>query len=107
VPDDRAHAVEVLSEATNSAVVRMPGRRFPGAVIQGDSLHALYTDLRDLEHKLTEALGRGHELIEEVSALAALLHERLWWYEQDLKSAGYSELPYEDSVGMPHDRPVA
>jgi len=30
--------VEVLSEASNYAVIRMPGRHFPGYVVQGDSL---------------------------------------------------------------------
>lgn len=30
--------MEILSDATNSAVIRHPGRRFPGVLIQGDSL---------------------------------------------------------------------
>jgi hypothetical protein len=34
--------IEVYSEATNQAVVQMPGRQFPGSVIQGDSLSILY-----------------------------------------------------------------
>jgi hypothetical protein len=38
VPSDRAQEPEVLSDVSNNAVVRMPGRRFPGLVIQGDSL---------------------------------------------------------------------
>lgn len=33
--DDR---VKVLSRQSNAAVVRMPGRSFPGVVLQGDSL---------------------------------------------------------------------
>jgi hypothetical protein len=30
--------LEVYSQASNAAIVRMPGRKFPGMVIQGDSL---------------------------------------------------------------------
>ena len=33
--------IEVYSELSNYGIVRMPGRHFPGAVIQGDSLHIL------------------------------------------------------------------
>jgi hypothetical protein len=33
--------IEVYSEMTNAAVVRMPGRQFPGVVIQGDTLNNL------------------------------------------------------------------
>jgi hypothetical protein len=33
--------VEVLSDGVNHAVVRMPGRRFPGLVVQGDRLISL------------------------------------------------------------------
>ena len=40
--------VEVYSEATNHWIVRTPGREFPAMVIQGDTCHALYVDLRDL-----------------------------------------------------------
>lgn len=30
--------LEVFSEASNYGIVRMPGRQFPGCVVQGDSL---------------------------------------------------------------------
>lgn len=40
--------VDVFSEATNAAVVRMPGRRFPGVVVQGDTLSTLVNDVREL-----------------------------------------------------------
>ena len=33
--------VEIYSDATNQAVMRHPARKFPGVLIQGDSLHAL------------------------------------------------------------------
>jgi hypothetical protein len=33
--------VEIYSDATNQAVLRHPGRRFPGVLIQGDTLSSL------------------------------------------------------------------
>src|SRR5262245_33936650 len=33
--------LEVYSQATNQAIVKMPGRRYPGLVIQGDSMSGL------------------------------------------------------------------
>ena len=37
----REEPVEILSDRTNAAVMRHPGRRFPGVLVQGDTLHAL------------------------------------------------------------------
>ena len=33
--------VRLLDGTTNAAIVQLPGRRFPGLVIQGDTLHEL------------------------------------------------------------------
>lgn len=33
--------VEIYSDATNTAVMKHPGRKFPGVLIQGDTLHFL------------------------------------------------------------------
>lgn len=101
MPTDPATSIEVVSDAGNFAVVRMPGNRFPGCVIQGDTLNGLHSDLKGIERQLRTMLGDTHELTEEVAAIAARVQERLWWYEQDLKRAGYAELPYINSVGMP------
>jgi hypothetical protein len=37
----RKEEVEIYSDSTNCAVMRHPGRRFPGVLIQGDTLYAL------------------------------------------------------------------
>lgn len=37
----RTEPVEIYSDATNAAVMRHPGRNFPGMLIQGDTLHSL------------------------------------------------------------------
>ena len=38
--------VELFSDGSNDAVVRMPGRQFPGMVVQGDSLWGLRRNIR-------------------------------------------------------------
>jgi predicted RNase H-like HicB family nuclease len=42
----RKEAVEIYSDATNQAVLKHPGRRFPGVLIQGDTLHSLLMQLK-------------------------------------------------------------
>jgi hypothetical protein len=37
----RRETVEILSDQTNAAVMRHPGRQFPGVLIQGDTLYSL------------------------------------------------------------------
>ncbi|WP_062647698.1 DUF6959 family protein [Streptomyces maremycinicus] len=46
---------ELFTAGGNNAVVRLPGRRFPGVLVQGDSLHLLRTDMAEL----VEACDRG------------------------------------------------
>ncbi|MEU9365584.1 hypothetical protein AB0D71_12690 [Streptomyces avermitilis] len=46
---------ELFTDGRNDAVVRLPGRRFPGVLIQGDSLHILRSDLAEV----VEACERG------------------------------------------------
>jgi hypothetical protein len=38
---------ELFTDGGNDAVVRMPGRKFPGVLIQGDSLSILRADLAE------------------------------------------------------------
>ncbi|MFF4053192.1 DUF6959 family protein [Streptomyces chartreusis] len=46
---------ELLTDGENDAVVRLPGRRFPGVLIRGDSLHMLRSDVAEV----VEACERG------------------------------------------------
>lgn len=62
--------IEVLSEDTNYAVVRMPGRQFPGSVIQGQNLMQLF-DAAKLVHTL--ALETDNRKL--ISAAFGLLEE--------------------------------
>ena len=40
--------IEVYSDASNAAIMRHPGRRFPGVLVQGDTLHALCRDVDEM-----------------------------------------------------------
>lgn len=83
--------LEVFSEESNFGVVRMPGRRFPGCVVQGDSLSILLTIAENCQ-ALAAATGQG-ELIAEVQELVQALSHRIEHYEAVLKRHGL-ELPY-------------
>ena len=43
----RTATIEVYSDASNAAVMRHPGRRFPGVLVQGDTLHTLWARADD------------------------------------------------------------
>jgi hypothetical protein len=53
-PMERVDA-EVFTDGGNDAVVRLPGRRVPGVLIQGDSLRILRSDVAEV----VEACERG------------------------------------------------
>ena len=53
-------SVEIYSDATNAAVMRHPGRRFPGMLIQGDTLHSLrFVDLGGRQRKEGDLPAEG------------------------------------------------
>ncbi|MFD3621492.1 DUF6959 family protein [Streptomyces sp. NPDC058676] len=53
-PMERIEA-ELFTDGGNDAVVRMPGRRFPRVLVQGDSLHIFRSDVAEV----VEAYERG------------------------------------------------
>jgi hypothetical protein len=69
--------IELLYEESNFAVVKLPGRAFPGVVIQGDSLFVLYSLADELMKSLDP--GETRELAMEV---AGLLESRLDGYQK-------------------------
>jgi len=80
---------KLLSEATNYAVVHLPGRAFPGVVFQGDSLNILISDLERVsnERDPSEREATLRFVIEN-------LREAQARYETVLKAEGMS-LPYQ------------
>jgi len=78
-------------EVFSPGIVRIPGRAFPGMVIQGDTLHGL---LRDVEEIQAMAEGAGKPDLESaISYLKDDLRQRIEAYEAVLKKEGMS-LPY-------------
>lgn len=83
--------IEVFSEAINKPVLRMPGRKFPGILLQGDTVSSLYSLARMLaanaeKHADPEMTDLAQQMKDELS-------EILSEYEHVLKANNLS-LPY-------------
>jgi len=83
--------IEVYSEATNNAIVRMPSRSFPGVVVQGDSLSILFDDAMEILERLDPK--RDEDLFFVALSLAEDLEARLKHYEAVTSKHGFP-LPY-------------
>ena len=72
--------VEIYSDHTNQAVMRHPDRRFPGVLIQGDSLYALCLQADDA---CAAAKGQlSQDAYQEINEL----RNALWGYLNHYKS---------------------
>lgn len=91
MPKNNDVTVELLSDVINFVVLKTPGRKFPGMVIQGDSLAKLYRCAAEVCWLAKES--GDQEIIGEAGALCQELRERLAFYEKVLESHGI-ELPY-------------
>jgi len=82
--------LDVLSDKTNAAVVRMQGRRFPGVVVQGDTLSVIVYRARNVCEQIAaggDALNAARELLAGLETLQA-------HYESVLSAHGLP-LPYD------------
>jgi hypothetical protein len=86
---------EILSHIPNSAIVQLPGRRFPGIVMQGDTLSNVFDSTRSLlaEFKRVQDEERYYETL----MFAEQLQEQLLHYEETLQRHGI-QLPYTVSI---------
>ncbi|MFI6645913.1 DUF6959 family protein [Streptomyces sp. NPDC050504] len=82
---------QLFTDAGNDAVVRLPPRRFPGVLIQGDSLSILRGDVAEI----VEACAQGDvdDAHEAATILLANFDELLARYESALEAHGI-ERPY-------------
>lgn len=83
--------LEVFSELVNNAIVRIPGRNFPGCVIQGNTVASLLHIAQDLQ--VRAKLVGDSELIELSDQIVDSLAERLKHYEE-VMTAHQLQLPY-------------
>jgi hypothetical protein len=82
---------ELFTDGSNDAVVRLPGRRFPGVLVQGDSLHILRSDVAEV----LEACERGD--VDEARDSAGLLLSDL-----DALLARYEAVLNEHEIQRPY-----
>ena len=84
------NCAELLTDAQNFAIIQLPGRKFPGVVVQGDTLSEL---VRVLESVKDGAQGddRTQEVLETLS-------EALQWYKSVCRNKGIN-LPFMDDAG--------
>lgn len=99
VKGDAMDDPKLLSEPTNYAVVQLPGRAFPGVVFQGDSLHSLIVELREVAAE-TDAEERGFAICDIIERLSGVQNN----YERVLSRKGIP-LPYKSERNKPE--PVA
>lgn len=82
---------ELLTDPGNDTVVRLPPRRFPGVLIQGDSLSIIRSDVAEI----VEACAQGDvdDAHDAATLLLANIDELLDRYESALRAHGL-ERPY-------------
>ena len=76
----RTESVEIFSDQTNAAVLRHPGRVFPGVLVQGDSLYALCQQA----DSACKEVGRGAPGYNELNELRNVLWSYLNHYKVTL-----------------------
>ncbi len=87
--------IKLLSMASNSVVVQTPYRRFPGIIIQGDTLHTWYCLLEECQKCV--AASDIDEASQCISELRSKIQAHLIHYERVLKEIDL-KLPYGGSV---------
>lgn len=88
----KVESVEIYSDATNMAVMKHPGRAYPGVLVQGDTLHSMVASLRYV-------IGNGDCLPDEAAGrlqeVAERLEDMLTHYRSVL-AANQIQLPFSD-----------
>lgn len=83
--------VDLLTDQGNNAVVQLPGRKYPGVLVQGDTLSTLITTTNEAIEALRQGdTGEAETLIRE---LLARLQDSQSCYEAALQARGIP-LPY-------------
>jgi len=89
--------LEVFSEDSNYAVIKPPGRRYPGAVIQGDSLSILCHTAKQIAEAVRDNRTDHEDFPYDIEELLHSLVGRLHHYQSVLE---------KHSHGLPFSRPV-
>ena len=89
----RVEPVEILSDRTNAAVMRHPDRRFPGVLLQGDTLYTLC----QRADAACRGAGRASPAFEEMNSVRNHLWELLSHYKQALSEHDLP-LPFSEQL---------
>jgi catechol 2,3-dioxygenase-like lactoylglutathione lyase family enzyme len=89
--------LEVYATDSNYAIIKPPGRHFPGCVIQGDTLRNLCRIATRVAERLRDLHLKDEELLDETDKLLDALHDRMLHYQDVLHQHGI-RLPYADPV---------
>lgn len=81
--------VGLLGNASNAAVIHLPGRRFPGILIQGDTLR----NLLQMAVNVADKLEPGSPERDGAEELRVELQAKFDEYDRCLRSLGL-DLPY-------------
>jgi hypothetical protein len=92
----RVEPVEIYSDANNAAILRHPARRFPGVLIQGDTLYTLFQAVERIRTTAQAALDEDTAF--EVDDLRDRLREFLDHYRAVMLAHGLA-LPFADPPG--------
>jgi hypothetical protein len=91
-----AMRISVLEEALNCPVVQVSSRRYPGMIIQGDTLFSFFRLVQ--ETRKTLAAGKVEKAADYAEQLEDALGDLLAFYENVLKKHGCM-LPYFRGAG--------
>jgi hypothetical protein len=89
----RIEQLEVYADDVNYAVIKPPGRRFPGAVIQGDSLAILCRKVVMIAKSVRDGAAVGDDFRGELEDVVDSLVGRLLHYQAVLRMHNI-KLPY-------------
>lgn len=90
-------ALEVYARDSNYSVIKPPNRRFPGSVIQGDTLRELCRLAMNVGQRVRDQGSQDVEFLSDVEDLVNSLVNRLLHYQNVLVAHGI-EFPYSEPV---------
>ena len=90
-----SETAQILSHFPNSGIVQLPGRRFPGIVMQGDTLSGVFDTAKFFLAEFKRL--RDEDRYFEVLSFARQLQDQLLHYEDTLEHRGM-QLPYTVSI---------
>jgi hypothetical protein len=79
----------------NFSIIRLPGRKYPGCLIQGDSLSYIFSLANNIYKKLE--MDSDEDLIDDFKELIGNLASRLIHYEGVLKEHNL-DTPYSEII---------